>query len=153
MSLLPIAIRITGNPVSKGRPRMTKTGVAFTPAKTRKWEADARVIARQRMFGREQFECPVRVMVIAAFPVPVSWPSWKREAAEAGQIGMTGRPDLDNLAKIVTDACNGIVYRDDSQIVEMTSSKRYAREAFVEIIVEPTGQATPHTKRAEMEAA
>ena len=33
------------------------------------------------------------------------------------------RPDLDNLAKTILDGCNGIVYADDAQIIELTVSK------------------------------
>ena len=37
----------------------------------------------------------------------------------------TKRPDLDNLAKAVKDALKGIVYADDSQIVEAHLFKQY----------------------------
>jgi len=35
------------------------------------------------------------------------------------------KPDLDNLAKTVLDALNGVVYRDDAQICALTLRKRY----------------------------
>jgi Holliday junction resolvase RusA-like endonuclease len=38
--------------------------------------------------------------------------------------GYTKRPDIDNLAKSVKDALKGIVYADDSQIVEAHLFKR-----------------------------
>jgi len=37
----------------------------------------------------------------------------------------TKRPDLDNLAKSVKDALKGIIYHDDSQIVEAHLFKKY----------------------------
>ncbi len=37
----------------------------------------------------------------------------------------TKRPDIDNLAKAVKDALKGIVYADDSQIVEAHLYKQY----------------------------
>lgn len=151
MSLL--TIRIAGTPVAKGRPRTTRSGITYTPAKTRKWEDDARVIARQKMEGQSQIDGPVKVFIVAQYEPPASWPEWKRRAAMDGLVAHTGRPDLDNLEKAVCDACNGVVYRDDSQIVEKLSRKRYGPEAYVEIVVYPTGQLTPHAKKADLETA
>jgi len=37
----------------------------------------------------------------------------------------TKKPDIDNLAKAVKDALKGIIYHDDSQIVEAHLFKRY----------------------------
>ena len=39
-----------------------------------------------------------------------------------------GVPDLDNLAKAVMDALNDQVWKDDSQIVEMSIKKKYVEE-------------------------
>ena len=39
----------------------------------------------------------------------------------------TKRPDIDNLAKSVKDALKGIIYHDDSQIVEAHLFKKYGK--------------------------
>ena len=50
----------------------------------------------------------------------------------------TKRPDIDNLAaKAALDACNGVVWRDDSQVVDMTLMKRYSLKPRIEITVTP----------------
>ena len=49
----------------------------------------------------------------------------------------TGRPDLDNLIKALTDACNGIVWRDDAQIVRLMAEKRYSEQPGASISVIP----------------
>lgn len=36
------------------------------------------------------------------------------------------KPDLDKLARAILDALTGILYRDDSQVVRIVASKRYA---------------------------
>jgi Holliday junction resolvase RusA-like endonuclease len=54
---------------------------------------------------------------------PTSWSKKKRESM-TGE-GMTSRPDIDNLYKSVTDAMNGIVYCDDSQITRALMRKQY----------------------------
>jgi Holliday junction resolvase RusA-like endonuclease len=40
----------------------------------------------------------------------------------------TKRPDIDNLAKAVKDALRGIIYHDDSQIVEAHLFKKYGEQ-------------------------
>ncbi|HDG6220165.1 TPA: RusA family crossover junction endodeoxyribonuclease, partial [Staphylococcus aureus] len=46
------------------------------------------------------------------------------------------KPDIDNLIKTVLDACNGHVWKDDNQITEITSSKRYGLEPKIIMRVE-----------------
>lgn len=47
-------------------------------------------------------------------------------------------PDLDKLIRAALDALTGIVYLDDSQVVEIRSSKSYAEEPGVDISVGQT---------------
>jgi Holliday junction resolvase RusA-like endonuclease len=130
-------LHIAGDPVPKARARVTKSGVAFTPAKTRRWEQTAALMAQQEMRGRALMTGPVEVVVLAAFGVPQSWPTWKRAEALIGGVAHTGRPDADNLAKAATDALNGVVFRDDSQIVSLITRKTYAETPGVTIKVSP----------------
>jgi len=37
-----------------------------------------------------------------------------------------GKPDLTNLAKLVEDACIGLIYVDDAQITDLRARKRFA---------------------------
>jgi Holliday junction resolvase RusA-like endonuclease len=55
--------------------------------------------------------------LVFLFPRPKSLPRRVRHH--------TTRPDADNCAKAVKDALRGVVYRDDSQIVELFVSKGY----------------------------
>ncbi len=45
------------------------------------------------------------------------------------------RPDLDNLVKAVKDALNGVLWRDDSQVIELEAKKIYGNPPGVEIEV------------------
>jgi Holliday junction resolvase RusA-like endonuclease len=47
------------------------------------------------------------------------------------------RPDVLKLARAVEDACTGIVWRDDAQIVRETLSKVYGEPARCEVEVTP----------------
>lgn len=39
------------------------------------------------------------------------------------------RPDTDNLVKLVLDACNRVVWRDDAQVCAIQATKRYTQMA------------------------
>ena len=54
----------------------------------------------------------------------------------AGEIRPLKRPDIDNCAKNILDALNGILYADDKQIVELTIRKHYAESDYVKISAE-----------------
>ena len=46
------------------------------------------------------------------------------------------KPDVDNYAKAVLDSCNGWLWDDDEQIVELKISKRWANVGRIVITVE-----------------
>lgn len=58
-----IGFTIEGAPVPKGRPRFTRTGHTFTPAKTRQYEALVTARAREAMIGKRKIEKPNAVRV------------------------------------------------------------------------------------------
>ena len=43
------------------------------------------------------------------------------------------KPDIDNYEKFVFDCLNGVVYRDDSQVVSCRHDKRYSENPRTEI--------------------
>lgn len=130
----PIVISLPGVPQGKGRPRMTKRGFAFTPQKTRSYEAELKFAAEAKMAGALPIEGPLDVIMVAVFPVAPSWPKKRQAAALAGELKPTGKPDADNLLKTL-DALNQVVWRDDAQIVNATISKRYGDRPGVTITV------------------
>lgn len=52
----------------------------------------------------------------------------------------TKRPDLDKLTRAVLDALTGRVWKDDSQVVSLTVSKRYGPEPGVYISIADLGE-------------
>ena len=91
------------------------------------------------MRGQKPLEGPVRVEIMAFLPVPASWSGKSKLAALTGDIRPISKPDYDNIGKIVGDALNGIVWRDDAQIVEAVTRKVYAESPRLEIQVIPIG--------------
>lgn len=125
--MLHVTFTIPGRVRGKGRPRFsTRNGKirTFTDAKTEATEAMIRQFAHAAMKGRPPIEGPVAVHItIFQFP-PASWSQKKRESA----VYLTGRPDLDNVAKAICDAGNRILYLDDAQISDLHVTRRYSIE-------------------------
>ena len=58
------------------------------------------------------------------FEVPKSWPKYRKLKAEHGLIA-PGKPDADNISKIILDALNDLAYKDDKQISTLKVHKCY----------------------------
>lgn len=123
-----IRIVLAGEIVAKGRPRMTKTGFAFTPAKTRRFEDYVRHEAALVMQGKPMITDPVSMSILIELTPPESWSDKKKAQAIAGQIFPAKRPDMDNQIKACSDSLNKIVYNDDAQIVELSARKIYSTQ-------------------------
>jgi Holliday junction resolvase RusA-like endonuclease len=127
---MSIAFTLPGSPTGKGRPRFALRGGvarAYTPEKTASYESLVKLAAARAMQSKEPLSRPARVTIVATFAPPASWSEKKRRAAIEATNGIhpAKKPDADNIAKIICDAMNGIVYRDDAQITTLRVEKRY----------------------------
>jgi len=94
---------IDGEPISKQRPRMSraKSGRVYTPKQTREseewigWQIKA---AHRELLPDSDTAFGVRVLFY-----------------QSNQQ----RRDLDNMVKLILDACTGLVWQDDSQVWEI----------------------------------
>lgn len=119
-----ILFTIPGAPVPKARPRITKTGHTYTPAKTKDYEELVKwsyIAAYQHM----KLERPLAVEICFHMPMPKSASNPQKSKMLRGEIKPAKKPDIDNLAKAVLDGLNGIAYNDDNQIVELKLQKKY----------------------------
>lgn len=120
---------LLGVPIAKARARVTMRGGkprAYTPQKTREYEARIRAAAMDVMGGRKPLDGPIHLEIEAFMPIPESWSRSRKLEAGLHIIMPTSRPDLTNIAKAAEDALNGVVWKDDSQIVQLISSKEYS---------------------------
>jgi len=92
-----------------------------------------RDIASQTMGDSPPTEMPCRLALTVFYPVPQSWSKKKRAAALSGETVPTVKPDIDNIVKIVGDALNEIVWRDDKQIYHVRALKLYGERPRTEI--------------------
>lgn len=133
-----LAVKLEITPVGKARARVTKFG-NYTPKKTRDFEKLVRDLVtlelrRVRPNVPLPTKDPVRVSIRFSFLTPKSWT--KKKTKELLGRPHASKPDIDNLAKAVTDALLGIVFEDDSQIYELTLIKRWGAEDCVTVFVD-----------------
>ena len=68
---------------------------------------------------------PLEVEITACFPIPKSATKKDRERIKLMEYYPTKKPDADNIAKVVCDALNGLAYKDDAQVIDLTVHKRF----------------------------
>jgi Holliday junction resolvase RusA-like endonuclease len=94
---------------------------SFTPAKMRSDQGVVKHFASEQMRGKPLLVGPLLLVISVIRTPPKSWSKKKRAAAS----WITGTPDWDNTGKLFSDAMNGIVYHDDSQIAHAQVLRQY----------------------------
>ena len=103
------------------------------------WKADVRHAAKQQMTDQEPTSEPLSVRMMFYLPRPQGhYGSGKNASAlkPSARPYPTTKPDALKLARAAEDALTGVVYRDDSQTVDLQIHKRYGSPARCEIVVE-----------------
>lgn len=135
-----VLVVVPGDPVGKGRPRIGKRGnlaIMFTPPATVEYENAVKREAALSMQGRELFAGPVELWLEIYMPIPPSYPKKKAQAARDGLLVPTKKPDGDNVIKAICDALNGVVWVDDTQVVDYIVKKRFADTPCCVVRVSP----------------
>ena len=126
--MTPITFTIAGEAVAKGRAKAARRGnfiSMYTPKKTVDYEKQVAEAAKAAMAGLNPIEGAVHLTVRIYRQIPKSWSLKKQRAAALGEIFPTAKPDTSNIIKAIEDGSNGILWRDDSQVVDTVASKRY----------------------------
>jgi len=123
-------------PVAKPRPRASQAG-GFTRIYTPTGGAIGQFIASVRLAATDAYtgpplQDPLRVDCEFVFPRPKG-KIWKTKPMP--REWKASKPDRDNLDKAVLDALNGLIWRDDSQVVDGRITKQIA-----------AGDEQPHVK-------
>ena len=127
-----ITLTVLGKPIAKARARVTKSGFSYTPESTVSYEN----LIKLAWQDSQQSKLP-DVELTASLTFEFQVPKAKLSKFNKGiYIPHTSKPDLDNLAKSVLDALNGLAYTDDSQISFLQVSKIYGNEPKVTIRIE-----------------
>lgn len=123
-------LRIPGEPIGKGRPRMAFTGHVYTPQRTRDKEEEIAFLAKSQGCGMAHGH--VKATIDAFFKLPKSMHS---KAAQMVGKPCDKRPDADNITKLVLDALNGVCFDDDKQIIDLTTRKFWDYESHVDVVL------------------
>lgn len=107
-----VTLKIPGKPQPKQRARRGKGGRFYTPRETRDFE---RSVAQYGLGAR--MRTGERWSLVASYRVRVECFMPDRR-----------KRDADNVAKAVLDGLNGILWDDDTQVVELTTTKAVDRE-------------------------
>lgn len=134
-----VHFHIDGEAVAKGRPKFSQMGGfvrTYTPKKTIDYESRVRATAKAAMGPTDLLETAVGVYLYIRLPIPASYSKKRKEACLSGRekpIKKNG--DIDNLAKSILDGMNGVIYKDDCQIVSLHVTKVYASGSGVDVLV------------------
>ena len=133
---------VEGEPQGKARARTVrgKNGRvhSYTPQKTVDYEQEV----KKAFYYADCYDDlwfndePLKATIIAYFGIPKSVSNKKKEQMDRDEIRPCKKPDADNIAKAILDGLNGLVYKDDKQIVELVVKKHYSNSPCVEVIIE-----------------
>ena len=122
-----ITFFVAGEPAPKGSTRafVVHGRPIITGANRRTKDWEMRIATEAQALSADCVSCPVAVHGWFILPRPKSLP---RKV-----LHHVKKPDLDKLGRALLDGLTGILYVDDSQVVELSLSKHYASAG------EPTG--------------
>lgn len=128
-----------GEPISKMRHRLGKKGMYDPQSDDKNRMKYELVIRLLRDYPKERMELPlldhISISMSFYFPYPKKLSQKKINAISENQekYPHISKPDLDNLIKFYLDIGNGILYKDDKQIICILASKHYDFNPRVEI--------------------
>lgn len=122
---------IEGEAVPKGRPRFTRSGHTYTPKRTKDYE---KLVKQSLKLQKAKLSNKPLLMKVDIFKGYLkSWTIKQCEQAKTGELQPFRRPDVDNYVKAILDGADGILYKDDAQIIRLEVEKHYGKEPRVEI--------------------
>lgn len=128
-------LTIDGEPVAQGRPQFVRrTGVAYDPPKSRDYKKKVNRLAQKRAHDDDW------QLFDEGEPLKVKIHFRLRRGKTVDRVWPIVRPDIDNYAKAIMDALEGVVYANDKQVVALILLKFYAEigdAPQVLVIVEP----------------
>ena len=123
-----VAFSVPGDPVPQPRPRVSTVGGfgrAYVPRTHAVHAYRDAVALAAKAAGCEPHPEPVNVVIDFVFGRPKSH---LRKSGLRSDAPVLPRCDLDNMAKAVLDALNGVAWVDDSQVSRLVVEKSYGSE-------------------------
>ena len=124
-------------PQAQARPRATRMGKGirlYDPKKTADFKKQLRLLAQAEHVEPLQDALSVEIWFYRAVQKSISKKEHIRRTT--GCVRPIKKPDIDNLCKATLDSFNGILWKDDSQIVDLNLHKYYSDNPRIEIELE-----------------
>jgi len=134
-----IEFTVYGEPIAQARPKATTINGhvrMYDPKKSRDFKDYVKLVASENA-PRSLLEGPLSMRVQIFRPTPKSFSKRKTAQAEAGEIRPITKPDVDNYIKAIKDALKNVIWKDDSQVVQLIASKWYSERPRVEVLISP----------------
>ncbi|HJV46617.1 MAG TPA: RusA family crossover junction endodeoxyribonuclease [Bacillota bacterium] len=134
-----IQFTVYGEPVAQGRPKATTINGnvrMYDPKKSVDFKNFVRQVAAENA-PESLLDGALGMRVGIYRPIPKSFSKKKTEQAEKGILRPTSKPDADNYLKAIKDALKNVIWKDDSQVVDVTISKWYSNRPRVEVQIVP----------------
>ena len=133
-----IDMTIDIKPLPQPRPRFARRGnfvTTYDTPKIKTYKKHIEIAVKNEMVSKNisMTERPLIINLTFTFAPPKSYPKYKVKEIMGGKVQFTKNVDVDNLAKAVMDAINGVAYKDDRQVVELNVKKRYGEKDAVHI--------------------
>lgn len=130
-----LTVFVPGNP----RPQGSKVGIVRSAGGVamresakglKKWRDDVALLAKAEMRGQAPATGPVWLHLLFELPRPGGKDHLDHDDPHLRP------PDLDKLTRAIGDALTGVVYVDDSQVIELMPKKQYAAPRGPGVFVE-----------------
>lgn len=139
-----IAFTALGLPKPAGSKRPFKRkdgslGVRDACDQTKSWQWVVASAAREAYYGPGLYEGAISISAYFHFPRPDGHYGKGRNAGKLKPSApefKTTAPDSTKLFRAIEDAMEGVVYKNDAQVVEQRVSKHYGEPARVEVIIQ-----------------
>ncbi len=139
-----IRFEVIGKVQGKARPRFSRNGGKFktyTPTKTKDYEELIKLT--YRTVSNYKSDKALRMKILVYHQPAKSTTKKLLKALFEKKYLCTIKPDIDNIAKVVLDALNGVAYNDDIQICQLAVIKEFAQTEKIVVYIDEIGECKP----------
>ena len=114
--------------------------------RTRPWRGAVAKAGAEAMHERGLLASALSMEVVFVHARPKSHFGTGKNAQRlkpSAPLYVTSPPDVDKLVRAISDALQGVVYRNDSQLAVVIARKIYGRSAFCQVLIRELPQPTP----------
>ena len=129
-----LSLIIPGKPIAQKRHRHTKKGFTYDPSKLEKDDFISKIEKKPKL----PFNFNIHLQLYFYIPRPKNHyrtGKYSDQLKKGVPYYCKSRPDIDNYIKFVMDCLNGIIYKDDSQVVHVEATKIYSTDPQTIIII------------------